>query len=344
MPRLSTIHPYPAMMPDELVTSLVGEYGGDRLLDPFCGTGRVCLAAAEAGGLGVGIDINPLAVLISRAKSHSNNTDNLDGVLDELLEARRSGGLSGAERIDPYAGRKVEWFGQEATRELSEIVSAIDMKRRCWSTQLILAAVLSATAREVSFARRDQWKLHRLGAMARVCVRQDAWSVFERRLRNAWREILTLNRLAGTCAFVLGEARCSSLVLSRVLGGGFFDAIITSPPYGDSQSTVQYGGMSSLCMDVVSRIRALKQYRVVGAEVDGVGLGGRVRLDEAEAKRTLDGYWAGGAKNARCRSAGTYLRDLRASIRASACLPTAWGSVCHGSCAATDRRMETSNR
>lgn len=137
MPRLSTIHPYPAMMPDELVTSLVGEYGGDRLLDPFCGTGRVCLAAAEAGGLGIGIDVNPLALLISRAKSHSNNTVNLDGVLDEFLEARRSGGLSGAVRIDLRAGRKVEWFGQEAARQLGEIVSAIDMKRRDRSTQLV---------------------------------------------------------------------------------------------------------------------------------------------------------------------------------------------------------------
>ena len=242
MPRLSTIHPYPAMMPDGLVTSLVRKYGGDTVLDPFCGTGRVCLAAAEAGGVGLGLDVNPLALLISRAKGYSDTTDNLLHVLDELLQGRPSVDLSDAQRIDPCAGRKVEWLGPDAARELSEIVSAIDMKRRPSSTQLILAAVLSATVREVSFARRDQWKLHRLAPNARVTVRQDAWRVFERRLRRAWRELSTLNRLAGTCAFVRAEARYSSAVLSRVLPSTFVDAIITSPPYGDSRTTVHYGG------------------------------------------------------------------------------------------------------
>lgn len=318
MPRLSTVHPYPAMMPDELVTSLVGKYGGNDLLDPFCGTGRVCMAMAEAGGAAVGMDVNPLAVLIARAKSHSDGTEDLEMVLDELLEARQGGRLSRGRRIDRFAGRRVEWYGQQAAQELGEIVSAIDLKRRSWSTQLMLAAVLSATAREVSFARRDQWKLHRLRAQARANVRQDAWSVFERRLRNAWREIFRANSLAGTCTFALGQARDAPVVLRQVLRSGRVDAIITSPPYGDSQSTVQYGGMSSLCLDVVSRIRDFEAYGAAGSTVDRVALGGRLELDTAEAKRILAGYWAGSAKNGRCRRAGVYLRDLQDGIRASA--------------------------
>ena len=318
MPRLSTLHPYPAMMPDELVTSLVEKYGGDRVLDPFCGTGRVCVAVAEAGGVAVGVDVNPLGILISRAKGHSDSTDNLDDVFDELLGRRRSGDLFGCGTIDPHAGRKVEWFGQQAARELSEIARGIDVKLRPWSTRLLLAAVLSATAREVSFARRDQWKLHRLKAEARASVRQDAWNVYGRRLRNAWREITNQNDLAGTCTFTLGEAREAPAVVNGALGGGLVDAVITSPPYGDSQSTVQYGGMSSLCLGVVAGIRGFREYRIVGTEVDRVGLGGRVRLDAADAKQMVGGYWAGGAKNGRCRSAAAYLQDLRVGLRSSA--------------------------
>ena len=217
MPRLSTIHPYPAMMPDDLVTSLVRKYGGSSLLDPFCGTGRVCLAAGEAGGTAVGIDVNPLAVLISRAKSHSVDTANLNDVIDDLFEIRRSGRLSNARTIDPCAGRNVKWFGQQAARELGQIVAAIDVNRRTLPTQLLLAAVLSATVREVSFARCDQWKLHRLRQPERLAVPQGAWTVFERRLRSVWREILTLHPLPGDCAFVLGTAHNASARRSECL-------------------------------------------------------------------------------------------------------------------------------
>ena len=306
------------MMPDDLVISLVRQYGGSSLLDPFCGTGRVCLAAGEAGGTAVGIDVNPLAVLISRAKSHSVDTENLNDVIDDLLEIRRSGRLSNARTIDPCAGRTVKWFGQQAARELGEIVAAIDTNRRTLPTQLLLAAVLSATVREVSFARCDQWKLHRLRQPARLAVPQGAWTVFERRLRSVWREILTLHPLPGDCAFVLGTAHNASAVVQSVCRGGLFDAIITSPPYGDSQSTVQYGGVSSLCMSVVSQVRSFDPYRITGPEVDVAGLGGRIDIDSATARQILPGYWGGGPRNPQCRRAGAYLRDLQACLRASA--------------------------
>ena len=318
MPRLSTIHPYPAMMPDELVTSLVRKYGGPTLLDPFCGTGRVCLAAAEAGALAFGIDVNPLALLVSRAKSNSDHADNLLDVLHDLLQARQSIVHSDLTPIDPCAGRKVEWFGSHEARQLTELVSTIDIKPRSWPTQLILATVLSATAREVSFARRDQWKLHRLSPTARAAVRQTPWNVFARRLKSAHREIATQSPLPGSCTFALADARHSPTVLRRALGHASVDTIITSPPYGDSKSTVQYGGMSSLCLDVVSRIAEFQHYRTHPAHVDRIALGGRVRLNQAAATRILHGYWAGAATNPRCRSAGTYLRDLHQSLRASA--------------------------
>lgn len=317
MPRLSTIHPYPAMTPDELATRLVHEYGGTHLLDPFCGTGRVCLAAAESGARAVGIDVNPLAILISRAKSHSDKTDNLNDVLEDLLTLRRTHTLRGVG-VDPCAGRNVRWLGAQAAHELSELTHAIGMRSRSWPTLLILAAALSATVREVSFARQDQWKLHRLSPHARATVRQDAWNVFARRLQTVWKELLTANRLPGTCAFSLGDARNISPILQRLLPGTLADVIITSPPYGDSRTTVQYGAMSSLCMHVVSKIPAFQSYTIVGAEVERAGLGGRLHPTAIDARHFLTGYWAGGAQNTRQRSAAAYLRDLRAAIRASA--------------------------
>jgi len=67
--RFSRLHPYPAMVGDELAFSLVRQYVPPQatILDPFCGSGKF-LAAAEDAAIRVGIDANPLAWLLTKAK------------------------------------------------------------------------------------------------------------------------------------------------------------------------------------------------------------------------------------------------------------------------------------
>src|SRR5882672_1964009 len=69
--RLNRIHPYPAMIADDFALCTAMRYvrEGSVVLDPFCGTGRTLYAAASFGADCFGIDINPLAVMIARAKS-----------------------------------------------------------------------------------------------------------------------------------------------------------------------------------------------------------------------------------------------------------------------------------
>ena len=66
------IHWYPAKMfhriPAEILASLTAD-DGLTVLDPFCGSGTVLLEAALRGHSAIGIDINPLARLISKVKT-----------------------------------------------------------------------------------------------------------------------------------------------------------------------------------------------------------------------------------------------------------------------------------
>src|ERR671931_460207 len=49
--------------------ALITELGlGARILDPFCGSGSIMVGAAQQGRASVGIDVNPLAIFISRVK------------------------------------------------------------------------------------------------------------------------------------------------------------------------------------------------------------------------------------------------------------------------------------
>jgi DNA modification methylase len=64
-------HPYPARMVPQIANRVITRYSkpGDLILDPFCGSGGVLVEAKLLGTNSVGVDINPLAVIIAKAKT-----------------------------------------------------------------------------------------------------------------------------------------------------------------------------------------------------------------------------------------------------------------------------------
>ena len=71
---LSNIHPYPARFIPEIPRALISVLGCNEncvIMDPFCGSGTTLLEAQRAGYEAVGVDLNPIACLISRVKTNS---------------------------------------------------------------------------------------------------------------------------------------------------------------------------------------------------------------------------------------------------------------------------------
>src|SRR6202042_2462436 len=69
MKRLNAICPYYTMFPlDFPMRALQGAEPGEWCLDPFCGRGTTLFAARLLGLRAVGIDVNPVATAIARAK------------------------------------------------------------------------------------------------------------------------------------------------------------------------------------------------------------------------------------------------------------------------------------
>lgn len=69
---LASIHPYPARFIPDIPRELISGLGCDKgavILDPFCGSGTTLLEAQRAGFESVGIDLNPIACLISSVKT-----------------------------------------------------------------------------------------------------------------------------------------------------------------------------------------------------------------------------------------------------------------------------------
>ncbi len=66
-----SIHPYPAKYIPQIPRTIIRELAsaGDTVLDPFCGSGTTLVEALRLECHAVGVDANPLACLISKAKT-----------------------------------------------------------------------------------------------------------------------------------------------------------------------------------------------------------------------------------------------------------------------------------
>jgi SAM-dependent methyltransferase len=111
---------------------------GDLIVDPYCGSGTTILEAILLGRRAIGIDLSPLAVEISKAKTTQIDPRQARCVLQELSEAltaRHDGsqslfGASGALEVHQDARSSDPWFTKWFQRPVLEDLIAIDLSVR----------------------------------------------------------------------------------------------------------------------------------------------------------------------------------------------------------------------
>jgi hypothetical protein len=92
--RLNGVCPYYTMFPlDFPLRVLRNAQPGDAVLDPFCGRGTTNYAARLLGLQSVGIDSNPVAVAIARAKASSTDASQVVALCKRLLKGSRTARL-----------------------------------------------------------------------------------------------------------------------------------------------------------------------------------------------------------------------------------------------------------
>ena len=89
---------YPAKFHPPIARTLVDRYSepGDWILDPFCGSGTVLVEAAVRGRNAIGTDWDPVAVFVSRIKTHKFHVGRLRTSCSKLMSA-----LVYVERSEP---------------------------------------------------------------------------------------------------------------------------------------------------------------------------------------------------------------------------------------------------
>ena len=222
------MHTYVASMIPQLARRLIEEYTvpGDRILDPFCGGGSVLVELMSSGRLAVGRDVNPLAVLISQAKTTPVDAALATWTLEQILG-----------RVDRRAAPVVVdkelayWFKPEHTGILASMAEVIESSSADTLTTFF-QAVFSSTVRDVSLTRRNEVRLRRLPAEDIERLDVSPITRFEERARKAIElaaelpEVDTDIQIGNVQALDLEDASC--------------DGLICSPPYGDERNGVSY--------------------------------------------------------------------------------------------------------
>ena len=249
------IHPYPAMMIPQVARRLIQEYGYPRsiLFDPYCGTGTTLLEAYLVGSESVGTDLNPLARLIAKVKTTPIDINQLDLALERFVEFGFDAVPSSNGRVETPDIPNVDyWFDGRVQHELTLIREYIDLIDDMPIADFFRIA-FSLTIRKTSWTKNSEFKLVRIPPERMKDHNPDVFSTMV--------NILTCNRDA---VFQLNNALDQSVPLPSIYGFNSVagvprnvidrdcvDLIVTSPPYGDSRTTVAYGQFSSAVFSMV---------------------------------------------------------------------------------------------
>ncbi|MCK5640972.1 MAG: DNA adenine methylase [Gammaproteobacteria bacterium] len=207
------------------------------VLDPFCGSGTTLVEAGLRGHNAVGFDINPLAVLITKAKTAdiSDYTTDFRHILEKIthdaIEIARSllpilAQNCGKECLDMHYTWS-NWFRPEEMSKLVALRESINTYTASEASTLrdFLFACLSSVTKASSYLSEDQIKV-RFDAKKQLA---DPLKRFERFAEEAFGKQLELVKILRRM-----KARFRVEVASAEaipVGENTIDQVITSPPY-----------------------------------------------------------------------------------------------------------------
>lgn len=150
---IHNIHPYPAKFIPEIPRTLINIIGmpdGTCVLDPFCGSGATLVEAQLAGFPAVGIDLNPIACLISKVKSRPLPKDYLVQA-DFVVMCAKS---QGENIVIPLIPNLSHWFQEQVQMPIASILAQIE-KVESSDTRDALKLALSSILVRVSNQESD---------------------------------------------------------------------------------------------------------------------------------------------------------------------------------------------
>jgi DNA repair protein RadC len=250
------MHVYPAVMAYPIADFLIDEYSNenDIIFDPFMGAGTTLVEANIKKRYSFGIDINPLAELITKVKLTPIRKEMLNETLEDILIK--------IEETEPDIATVKNlhfWFKDDVILELGKL------KKVIWKLENIdirdfYKVVLSEIIRSSSNCRNG-FKLHRYSEKDLIKHNPNVKKLFFKKSTENI-ERLDFQKKSISKKYWYKIVKNISEIDNKKI-----DLIVTSPPYGDSKTTVAYGQFSRF---------AIEWLELDNINVDRESLGGKI--------------------------------------------------------------------
>jgi hypothetical protein len=256
-PLMHRIHGYPAKFPS-FIASRALAYARSLginvrcMADIFCGCGTTALEARREGVHFWGCDINPVATLIARVKSHDYQLGRLTRY--QSIVSRRFAS-SAASIHGPYPERLQYWFRDEQLNDLSRLLTAIRELPPGKYREFFLCAfsnILKPVSRWLTKSIKPQVDPAKISprvidSFVAQCSRMVKAVTEERQNKTAKR------RRQRTCRIVTGN------FLDIRFKKPVADLLVTSPPYVTSYEYADLHQLSALWLGYTGDYRNLRK-------------------------------------------------------------------------------------
>ncbi|MDO8499872.1 MAG: transcriptional repressor LexA [bacterium] len=237
------MHTYPAMFIPQVARRLLEKYSqkGDTICDIFGGSGTALVESRLLGRNAYGIDLNPLAIFLAKTK-----TTEID---PKLLTKEYFSLLQRIEKIKDNQIKKPNfknldfWFKAEAIIKLAKIKKAIK-EIKSEKIRNFFMVSFSETARLSSNTKPGEFKLVRKHKDKLAKYSPDVIGIYKKKTEfniKQMEEYFNDVEKKACVKIIYGDSSQDNGIKANSI-----DCIITSPPYGDSRTTVAYGQFSRL--------------------------------------------------------------------------------------------------
>jgi len=280
---LHGIHEYKGKFNPQMIRTvgnMLGLDAGDTVLDPFCGSGTAILEAAHLGWNAVGMDLNPLAVLMTNVKvnllrkGEDQFVEDTRDAVSRISELSKKLGRADTEFSEQDRRKLVKsagnyeipnrdylerWFPDDVLRQIRVILAVVERKVSDEVSADALKICLSNIVREVSLQEPADLRIRRrknpqdnYPALGLFCEQVEELT---RQLREAdvisERERLEQTSQQGNVKDSRSAQEVQTAMAEANLKASEIDGVITSPPYASALPYIDTNRLSLLLLGFI---------------------------------------------------------------------------------------------
>ncbi|GAA6170747.1 DNA methyltransferase C1 [Colwellia sp. KU-HH00111] len=219
--KIHRIHPYPAKFIPDIPSQLIDELGCPNgvVLDPFCGSGTTLNVAQNKGFKAIGVDLNPIACLISKVKTSSLDNTFTKASIDVVSHAKSlSVDLSEVSDIPNID----HWFKPEIQKNILSLRESINVYKDEPSIFDPMRVALSSILVRVSNQDSDT----RYAAVDKNLSPESVYKLFETTCRNFMASLNQSDQLPNVKVINKDILKTTKEDINSEVG-----LVVTSPPY-----------------------------------------------------------------------------------------------------------------